>query len=511
VLQAGDARVEPALAQRLAARDLRQRACRGGDHPVGHHARLGQQRAQPQPGEDEHVVALADGVPPAVQHDVRERAAGRHQRAPLAPAQDLLRARLGVVGGIGQRHDDRVLAVTRHAADDALGERTGLAGDADQQRGAEALRHHLEIRAALGAETALLRDLLRPGHLGLVLVAEAAAHQQAAAVEHADRVRVAARLADRAGELAADAQSRRAGAQHHRALRGERGAAAAQRRQHAGETHRARALDVVVEGRQALAVTVQQARGIVLAEVLPLQQHAGEHLAHRRDELLEQRVVGLAAQAASRPAEVQLVLQQRGAVGADIEAHRQRVGRMDAAGRAVQRQLADGDRHAARALVADAEDRLVVGRDDELHPPAPGRGAQHLGDPPAVVRRDPHAARAAEHMAELARRQAHRRRVDDRHQRLELVDEHAVEQLLVAILQGRQLEVLVEGLAHPVERHVDAPLLLRHAVDPAGQQAVQAEQRALLRRERRALVDQRVAVEVHPAAADAQRRVAPRG
>jgi hypothetical protein len=48
---------------------------------------------------------------------------------------------------------------------------------------------------------------------------------------------------------------------------------------------------------------------------------------------------------------------------------------VNAAGRAVQRQLADGDGHAARALVADAEDRLVVGGDDQLDRPA-RRGAR---------------------------------------------------------------------------------------------------------------------------------------
>ena len=40
---------------------------------------------------------------------------------------------------------------------------------------------------------------------------------------------------------------------------------------------------------------------------------------------------------------------------------------MDPARRRVQRELADRDGHAAGALVAEAEDPLVVGDDDEPH------------------------------------------------------------------------------------------------------------------------------------------------
>jgi hypothetical protein len=43
------------------------------------------------------------------------------------------------------------------------------------------------------------------------------------------------------------------------------------------------------------------------------------------------------------------------------------VARVDARGRGVERELADGDAHAARALVAEAEDALVVGGHDEAH------------------------------------------------------------------------------------------------------------------------------------------------
>ena len=59
-------------------------------------------------------------------------------------------------------------------------------------------------------------------------------------------------------------------------------------------------LDVVVEAREALAVEVQQAHGVVLLEVLPLQERVGEGLGHRDDEGLDEGVVGRAPQTRGR-------------------------------------------------------------------------------------------------------------------------------------------------------------------------------------------------------------------
>src|SRR5207245_10875 len=77
-------------------------------------------------------------------------------------------------------------------------------------------------------------------------------------------------------------------------------------------------------------------------------------------DLLDERVVGLAAQARMPPAQVQLVGEQGGVVGADVEADRERARGVDAGGGGVERELAHRDGHAAGALVAEAEDALVV-------------------------------------------------------------------------------------------------------------------------------------------------------
>ena len=56
----------------------------------------------------------------------------------------------------------------------------------------------------------------------------------------------------------------------------------AQRREKPGQRDRRRALDVVVEGADAVAVFLQQAERVVVGEVLELDQHARETLPARR-------------------------------------------------------------------------------------------------------------------------------------------------------------------------------------------------------------------------------------
>ena len=109
------------------------------------------------------------------------------------------------------------------------------------------------------------------------------------------------------------------------------------------------------------------AQRVLLLEVLELDEGARPDLLDAGDERLHERVVGRAAQPRRAMAEVERVGEQRRVVRADIERDRQGERRVDAAGRRVQRELADRDGHAARALVAQAQDPLVVGHDDQPH------------------------------------------------------------------------------------------------------------------------------------------------
>ena len=149
-------------------------------------------------------------------------------------------------------------------------------------------------------------------------------------------------------------------------------------------------------------------------------------------------------------AEVERVGQEGRVVGPDVERDRQRERRMDAAAGRVQGELADRDGHPAGALVAETEDPLVVGDDDE--PDVVVRAlAQELRDPVAVGRGDPDAAGPPDDVAELLARPPDRRRVDDRQELLEVLGEEPVEERRVAVLERRHPDVALERVVLAAE------------------------------------------------------------
>src|SRR6185312_3576007 len=167
-------------------------------------------------------------------------------------------------------------------------------------------------------------------------------------------------------ELVGDADARGAGAEDDHAVLGERDLAGMGAGQYGGEVDRAGALHVVVEGEYVGAVAVQNAPGVAGAEVLPVQQRVGEDLQRGGDVGADEGVVGLLRGPPVPYAQIQRVLEQFRPVGADVQHHRQGAGRVDAARRGVDGELTGRDVDAADAPVADAEDGLGVGGDDEV-------------------------------------------------------------------------------------------------------------------------------------------------
>ncbi len=249
------------------------------------------------------------------------------------------------------------------------------------------------------------------------------------------------------------------------------------RGQETGQDHGGRSLDVVVEARQAVAEAGQDPEGVVLLEVLPLDDRVREGHADTLDERLQDVVIGLAAEPGGPIAEVERIGQEVLAVGTDVQRDGERAGRVDAGGGAVQRKLADRDRHPTHALVAEAQDPLVVGHHDQAH--VLGRPGQDRRDPTGVGGRDPDAPRPAEDVAELLAGPPDGRGVDDRQELLEVLDEEPVEQGLVAVMEGGQADVLLQvvGLA-PDVLELERDLLLDRR-DVGRQQAAQPEGRTL--------------------------------
>lgn len=192
---------------------------------------------------------------------------------------------------------------------------------------------------------------------------------------------------------------------------------------------------------------VEEARGVVLGEVLPLEEHAGPAGLHRIDEVGDEPVVVVAGHAVMAPSQVQRIVPDQRVVGADVEQHGQRTARIDAADGRVERQFPDGDRHATEALVAEAEDPLTVGQDD--HVDVCRRSRQGGGHPVSFRIRDEQAVWPPVDAAELLARVAHRRRVDHWQQIDQVVPEESVEEHLVAVLQRPEVDVALEVVVQP--------------------------------------------------------------
>jgi len=240
-----------------------------------------------------------------------------------------------------------------------------------------------------------------------------------------------------------------------------------------------------------MAIVLEDPEGVALVEVLPLDQSVGEHLAHALDERFDEVVVLLAGDAAGAVPDVERVFQQRGVVGADVEADGQHLGWMDAGTGHVERQLADGDAHPPGALVAETEDALVVGDHDQADVLV-GEVAQARRDAVDVVRSEPDPAHVAHDVAEALAGFTDRRGVDDGHQLGEVLHQHPVEQHLVAVQQACQADVALEVvglLANVLELELD---LLLDGVHRGGQEAMQPALRAFFGSEGQAFVGRRV-------------------
>ncbi len=180
-------------------------------------------------------------------------------------------------------------------------------------------------------------------------------------------------------------------------------------------------------------------------EVLPLQQHVGQFVAHGGDEVVDERVILVVPDPPVPPTEVVRVFEEFDVVGADVQHDRKRAGRVDAADEAVQRELADRDPHPADALVTKAEDALPVRHHDHVDV-AFGTVAQHVAELIAVRIGHEEPPRAPVDLAEALAGLTDRRGVHDRHRLDDVLAQHPVEQGLVAVLQRTQVDVLVETL-----------------------------------------------------------------
>ena len=230
---------------------------------------------------------------------------------------------------------------------------------------------------------------------------------------------------------------------------------------------------------------------VLLEEVLPLQHHAREDLLDRGHERVDELLVGLPADALVAHAQVQGVVQPLLVVRPHVERDRERAVGRDARAQGVEAELADRDAHPARALVAQAQDPLAVGHHDHRGVRDPGVGQDRLDAVPILVG-DVQAAAAPVDVGVLLARLADDRRVDDRHHLVDVLEHQAVEERLVAVLQARQVDELLEVGRLRLEVLVGPVHLLADGADGRRDQAAEIELVALPAGERGAFVRDRV-------------------
>ncbi len=351
----------------------------------------------------------------------------------------------------------------------------------------------LEVVAAPGLEAETAQVLCGEGEGKLVVLHPVATLvEQALRVEHGDGtaclVLGRALGADDRLEEPRDADARRPCSEENHALVGKLLAPMPQGGEDAAADDPGGSLNVVVEAGQAVAVVVEQPDGVVLLEVLPLQQRVGVDLLDRLHEPVDEGVISVAAKAALLVAEVERVVEELLVVGAAVEGDRQGQLRVDAGAGYVEGELADGDAHASGSLIAQAEYALVVGGDDQADAGLAGISEQ-LRNALDVVGRDPDAPGPAEDVAVLPAGAPHRRGVDDRGELLEVVDEEAVEEGLVPVLQRGETDVLLEVVSLAAEVLELQGYLFLDGGDAPGQQAPKAEGGTLVLGEGGVLVD----------------------
>lgn len=321
-----------------------------------------------------------------------------------------------------------------------------------------------------------------------------------------------------------DADAGAAGADHDDALVGELGidALGANGAEEAGERDGAGALDVVVEAEEAVAVRVEDVVGVLRFKVLELHEGVRPAEGDGLEQLVHERVVIVAVKARVLHPEVVRVGEEGLVVRAAVEHDREHLARVDAAGRDVERELADGDAHSVRAEVAQTQDAGAVGDDNDLHVVV-RPVVHHRGHLATVLAREVHAARAAEVGAELLADDADRRRVHDGRHLLNVSDEAAEEERLVAILQRGEELVLLDVRLPGAEGHEHLLLLRLNRQLPGRHQPADPQPVPLRHREARPLVRERAVhdpqaspprdlrlLEPHPVHVHLRRQVQPR-
>ena len=273
-----------------------------------------------------------------------------------------------------------------------------------------------------------------------------------------------------------DADARGAGAENHDALIPQQRSADAHRGNRGRQRDRAGALQIVAESAELAAISFEDAARIAGRKILPLQQGVRKQPRGGLDVSVDEGVVAFAANPRMPVSRIHRIVAQALAVGAHVDHHRNHARRIDPARRRIDRQLADGDFDSADAPIADAEDLLGIGGQDQID--IAGTGAEiseRLLDPFGMIDRKIHAAGTPAFVMVLLHRQADRAVVDDRDHLAQVLGEQAEEQHLIAVVERGQIDVLAQRIRQPLVLGVSGGDLSLQRADDGRQQTVEAQ------------------------------------
>lgn len=451
-------------------------------HLVGDSGRLGRGHGQAHRREDVDVIALGDRAFHPVPVQRREWRSGGDQGTSVGPLVQLRRVRLGPARRVGQRKDDRSVGLAREFTHDGFGECARGGGQADQHTDIDMVDHvgepgapgHTPARHPAGR---LGEPTLRGGEVGAII------GEQPVHIDDPDALRGSLFGQSLVHHLAPNhvehTDAGRTGPEHDDLLLRQGAARDLGGTVQRSDRDRGGPLDVVVEGEEFVAVAGKDRQRMCGREVLPLQQHVGQLLAHRGDELIDERVVIVVVDTSVPPSQIPRVIEQFAVVGSHIEHDRQGASGVDTTNERVEGQLSDRDAHAADALIAQAEDPLSIGHHDHVDLTL-GPVVQHLVKAVPLGVGHEQSPRPPVDLTETLACLPHCGRVDDRQSLGDVVEQNPVEQSLIAVLQRPKIDVLVQIIAASGE-FVPAMLgLLFERLHRRRQQTQQTEAPALV-------------------------------
>eukprot|EP00982_Pelagococcus_subviridis_P011224 31071-Pelagococcus_subviridis.AAC.10 len=396
-------------------------------------------RPQPETGEHVEVVPLVRDHRPPVDDDVVERRPRGENRASARRLRRLLRGALRARRRVRQRHDDRPLVALAHRPQDGLREDPARGGRA-HEHGRLRRRDDVLQRHPLGEIIAARGERAKVFHPGRARLQDARARDQTFVIDDVEplvRVLFGQAVVNHRGvKEIRDAHPGGPRAADHEGLVDDRARLrpdARHRAVHAREHGHRGALNVVVEAQDVVTVPLQDGHRVLRREIFKLHERVGPAILHRLHELVHELVVLLPPQSRLLYPEVIRRVQELFVVRADVEDAREHLLRVDPRAGDVEVELSDGDAHPLRAEVAQAQHSAAVRHDDHGHVVLPV--VHHRVELPDVVHAEVHPSRTSEESRVVLARLAHGGGVDDGRELLDVLDDEAIEERLVAVLQ----------------------------------------------------------------------------